>query len=547
MFLLPWLLLILKSSSEGHNVNAFLTLHEYDRRSMTKIQYLNKVKAFTTTGSDDENDHIVYRSNSLGEQGLETHAIINPATSTSTSTSTSTLSSPNNLNHEASTATKSSQEKIDNVNETYSQVIGTGSTLSLEGEGTLTFEESLLIQGTFIGKLNCTGICNDDCDEDECLTTTVKVGLGGVLLSDVNCVMNVDIDGKLIGDAICDRIRIGPTAELYGDITARIICVEEGATIVGSITSGTGVIPNRAKEMIKQPLQSLAYTSPNDTVEKKNYNDDNADVISINGVNDFKVKVKNNDINGSSNQIHHDQVNGSNNGSRKQFNGFKVNGVHKVNGQQRQIDEKEEEKEKPQWASRHIGKFLDESNNVVTPIHDTLSNSLKNVQMSTQKNVIMNDSTRERINSQDKSTKNDQKTNISEMVDDFGNPLLPKRHFPSNNGFNLDSNTKHSNDKYVDNFGNPLYRGADDNEIAGYRQIRELSAVTREILDAHIAEKKKDTIRKKRASPEGRIAGRVARRLEKKVADGNSQQDQKSRRKEKRGEIDNDEIPPFLR
>jgi hypothetical protein len=75
--------------------------------------------------------------------------------------------------------------------------------------------------------------------------------------------------------------------------------------------------------------------------------------------------------------------------------------------------------------------------------------------------------------------------NVNEMLDDFGNKVIT-----------LDK----TKGKYVDSFGNPLIRGADDEQVASFREIRNLSSRTRSLLDMHRKEKEKELIRRKSTS-----------------------------------------------
>ena len=175
--------------------------------------------------------------------------------------------------------------------------------------------------------------------------------------------------------------------------------------------------------------------------------------------------------------------------------------------------------ESVRWASRDIGNFMDGSKNVV----------IAQVQMNGNYRKYNNKNGREskKVPSNGQQYNNYDSSNtgraLSDMVDDFGNPLLPKREKPKHS-YNFNSRSSKQG-QYEDEFGNPLMRGADDNELAGYRQIREISAVTREILDAHIREKKKEAIEKAaRVTPQARIARQLYMQQEKRD-DGESGDD----------------------
>jgi len=130
------------------------------------------------------------------------------------------------------TRTRISISRSSSSSENFSVVIGKGSTLNLEGNGTLTFSDSLLVEGTLKGKLKCLHDINkyrtndddnddddDDEDEDDNITL-VKIGLQGELHADVNCVSNLVVDGVLRGDVMCKTVVIGSTAHVIGDIVA---------------------------------------------------------------------------------------------------------------------------------------------------------------------------------------------------------------------------------------------------------------------------------------------------------------------------------------
>lgn len=72
-------------------------------------------------------------------------------------------------------------------------------------------------------------------------------------------------------------------------------------------------------------------------------------------------------------------------------------------------------------------------------------------------------------------------TRTHEVLDDFGNSFIT-----------LDK----SKGKYVDSFGHPLIRGADDDQVASFREIRNLSSQTRQILDTHQKKKEKELIQR---------------------------------------------------
>ena len=72
-----------------------------------------------------------------------------------------------------------------------------------------------------------------------------------------------------------------------------------------------------------------------------------------------------------------------------------------------------------------------------------------------------------------------------DWVDDFGNQIVT-----------LDPNKG----KYVDSFGHPLIRGADDDQVASFREIRNLSKSTWTMIATHKKEKEREEIRRRSRS-----------------------------------------------
>ncbi len=113
----------------------------------------------------------------------------------------------------------------DTISEIFSLIIDKESILNLEQNdneknGTLEFSKSLLIEGTVIGKLHCTYYYDNK--SDFAGSTFLKIGDDGELRGNVeNCVMSVDILGKLVGDVHCDKLYVGKKAVLIGNVKAR--------------------------------------------------------------------------------------------------------------------------------------------------------------------------------------------------------------------------------------------------------------------------------------------------------------------------------------
>lgn len=96
--------------------------------------------------------------------------------------------------------------------ENFSVVIGKGSALNLDGDGSLTFQDSLLVDGSLAGNLKCLA----DSFED----TLVRVGIGGELLADINCVAVVQVFGSVTGNIHCQQLIVGPGASIVGNIVS---------------------------------------------------------------------------------------------------------------------------------------------------------------------------------------------------------------------------------------------------------------------------------------------------------------------------------------
>ena len=103
----------------------------------------------------------------------------------------------------------SSSEEAPSENQ-FSVVIGKRSALNLDSDGTLTFSDSLSVEGSLSGRLECL------CYNSE--NTLVRIGPEGELQADVKCVAMVEVLGTLIGNVHCQRLLVGPNARVIGDI-----------------------------------------------------------------------------------------------------------------------------------------------------------------------------------------------------------------------------------------------------------------------------------------------------------------------------------------
>lgn len=120
-------------------------------------------------------------------------------------------------------------EKEDN-HSSYSVIIGKGSSLNLEGAGTLTFSHTLRVDGFLRADLECTRSSStihedgqEPMEEEEFELTGVVIGPDGELHADISSVDYVQVFGKLIGSVVCDRLIMGPNGELAGDVLTKFM------------------------------------------------------------------------------------------------------------------------------------------------------------------------------------------------------------------------------------------------------------------------------------------------------------------------------------
>jgi len=102
-------------------------------------------------------------------------------------------------------------------------------TMILDGaelEGTLTVPHSVRIDGKLKGKLETT--------------ETVTIGISGVVEADVTA-RNAIIGGTVIGNLTAsERVELESHASLTGDLKAKILVINEGATFKGKSVMGNG-------------------------------------------------------------------------------------------------------------------------------------------------------------------------------------------------------------------------------------------------------------------------------------------------------------------
>ncbi len=89
----------------------------------------------------------------------------------------------------------------------------------VELNGTLTFKDYLRLDGKFEGEIRSAG--------------TFIVGENGVVKADIQ-VGNLVVEGKIHGNVVAqDKIELRPTAQLFGDIKASRLIINEGVVFVG--------------------------------------------------------------------------------------------------------------------------------------------------------------------------------------------------------------------------------------------------------------------------------------------------------------------------
>lgn len=105
------------------------------------------------------------------------------------------------------------------VRSNYSSNVGTTLGEDTEFSGTLKFGKSLKIEGKFRGDLTSPGL--------------LIVGQSGQVRAEVN-VGSATVEGKLTGNiGATDLVDLRSTAEVFGDINAAKIKIEEGVVFVG--------------------------------------------------------------------------------------------------------------------------------------------------------------------------------------------------------------------------------------------------------------------------------------------------------------------------
>ena len=140
----------------------------------------------------------------------------------------------------------------------------------VHSKSSLTFESKLIIRGKVLGSVHCKRAVqavsvttegekegysvNADGFVDEPTSSPsasnggngqiksyrgcVIVEEGGVLNSNLHRIHEVIVRGRVIGKIDCEVLHVGPVAQIVGNIRVQSLSVENGATIVGKITTG---------------------------------------------------------------------------------------------------------------------------------------------------------------------------------------------------------------------------------------------------------------------------------------------------------------------
>ncbi|MFC1489961.1 polymer-forming cytoskeletal protein [Candidatus Latescibacterota bacterium] len=125
-------------------------------------------------------------------------------------------------------------------------IIGKGSSL----EGKMTVAQSIRIDGSFKGEINASD--------------TLIVGTTGEL-SDVSInVKNAIIGGKIKGNITASsKVTLESSSRLEGDLTAKLLVIEEGSLFSGNCTSG--------EKAVAQAQAQAPQTTQNPMAEKPKY------------------------------------------------------------------------------------------------------------------------------------------------------------------------------------------------------------------------------------------------------------------------------------
>ncbi len=115
-------------------------------------------------------------------------------------------------------------------------IIGKGTRV----EGNMKVAQSLRIDGSFKGSINAS--------------ETLIVGASGELTDVKVNVKNAIIGGKIKGDVTAsNKVTLESSSRLEGDLTAKLLVIEEGSLFTGNCQSGDQVAPQKPP-LEKKPL-----------------------------------------------------------------------------------------------------------------------------------------------------------------------------------------------------------------------------------------------------------------------------------------------------
>lgn len=123
---------------------------------------------------------------------------------------------------------------------------GTVLSADVEFKGSLTFEGSLRVDGKFEGDISSPG--------------TIHIGESGDVKAEITVGCAV-VEGKIQGNITAEKkVELLSTAQLFGDIKASQLVINEGVTIVGKCdvnpgASKTGGFIPKKKSEIEEPKQ----------------------------------------------------------------------------------------------------------------------------------------------------------------------------------------------------------------------------------------------------------------------------------------------------
>ena len=107
-------------------------------------------------------------------------------------------------------------------------IVGKGTTI----EGTMSVSQSIRIDGSFKGTLKATD--------------TLIVGATGDLSDVTVSVKNAMIGGNIKGNITAsNKVTLESTSRLEGDLTAKLLVIEEGALFSGNCKSGDSSAPQK--------------------------------------------------------------------------------------------------------------------------------------------------------------------------------------------------------------------------------------------------------------------------------------------------------------